>query len=124
MNIELVAVVVSLVLVIVVALLKDNVSESEAERSLRRGQNVLNMMQVVMQIAQDAVLMVEGQLKEDGSKTPEELHQAAVKYSAEALQALGVTVDAEVLSMLATMVEAAYQRLKIRLVPAEVAVAK
>jgi hypothetical protein len=115
MSYEIVAAVVSLAVVIVVALLRSVVGESESDKAVKRGQSVLHMLKVVTQVAQDAILMVEGQLKEESGKSPQELHEAAVEYAAQALAALGVTIDPEVLSMIAVAVESAYQRFKHQL---------
>jgi hypothetical protein len=103
---------VSLAIVVATALLRSRLGETQADELIKRGQNITQLLQVILSVAEDSVLMVEGQLKADGSKSGKELHDAAVTYAAKTLDALGITVDPAVLEMIATACEAAYQRLK------------
>jgi aspartyl/asparaginyl-tRNA synthetase len=104
--------VASVVIVIVVALLRDRIGETKADELLKQGQTVIQLLKVVMDVAEDSVLMVEGQIKQDGGKSGPELHAAAVTYASKTLSALGINVDQQVLEMVATACEAAYQRIK------------
>jgi len=106
-----VASIIGLAVILVVALLRDNFGETEADRLIKVGQASMRLAQLVLEAAQIAVVEVEESLK-DGDMTPEELKQAAVTITAELLDSWGVVVNQAVLSSLFSVVEAAYQQLK------------
>ena len=106
-----VASIIGLAVILVVALLRDNFGETEADRLIKVGQASMRLAQLVLEAAQIAVVEVEESLK-DGDMTPEELKQAAVAITAELLDSWGVVVNQAVLSSLFSVVEAAYQQLK------------
>ena len=106
-----VASIVGLAVIVVVALLRDNFGETEADRLIKVGQSSMRLAQLVLEAAQIAVVEVEESLK-DGEMTPEELKQAAVTIAAELLESWGIVVNQAVVASLFSVVEAAYQRLK------------
>ena len=106
-----VASIVGLAVIVVVALLRDNFGETEADRLIKVGQSSMRLAQLVLEAAQIAVVEVEESLK-DGEMAPEELKQAAVTIAAELLESWGIVVNQTVISSLFSVVEAAYQRLK------------
>ena len=111
-----VASIIGLAVILVVALLRDNFGETEADRLIKVGQASMRLAQLVLEAAQIAVVEVEESLK-DGDMTPEELKQAAVTITAELLDSWGVVVNQAVLSSLFSVVEAAYQQLKANFDP-------
>ena len=106
-----VASIIGLAVIVVVALLRDNFGETEADRLIKVGQSSMRLAQLVLEAAQIAVVEVEESLK-DGEMAPEELKQAAVTIAAELLESWGIVVNQAVISSLFSVVEAAYQRLK------------
>jgi hypothetical protein len=106
-----VASIVGLAVIVVVALLRDNFGETEADRLIKVGQSSMRLAQLVLEAAQIAVVEVEESLK-DGEMAPEELKQAAVTIAAELLESWGIVINQAVISSLFSVVEAAYQRLK------------
>ena len=111
-----VASIIGLAVIVVVALLRDNFGESEADRLIKVGQSSMRLAQLVLEAAQIAVVEVEESLK-DGEMAPEELKQAAVTIAAELLESWGIVVNQAVLSSLFSVVEAAYQQLKANFDP-------
>jgi hypothetical protein len=97
--------------IVVVALLRDNFGETEADRLIKVGQSSMRLAQLVLEAAQIAVVEVEESLK-DGEMAPEELKQAAVTIAAELLESWGIVINQAVISSLFSVVAVSLKKLK------------
>ena len=107
-----VASIVSLMVVVVTALLKDNFGETESDRLLKVGQASMRVAQMILEAAEIAVLEVEESLKKSGGLTPEELKRSAVTITADLLSNWGMVVNQQLVESLFAVVESAYQKMK------------
>jgi len=108
-----VAGIVSLAIVVVTALLRSRLGETEAERLLKVGQSSMRVAEMIVQAAEIAVIEVEKSLKKTGEMSNQELKQAAVQITADLLTEWGIVVNRTLIESLFAVVEAAYQRMKV-----------
>ena len=104
--------IISLGVIAVVALLRAQFGETEADRLIKLGGVAMNTARMIIRAAEIAVVEVEESLKRDGQLSNEELKNAAVKIAAELLAQWGIAVDQKLLYALMATVEEAYQRMK------------
>ena len=109
-----VASIISLAAVVITALLRAVVGETEADRLIKLGENAARTMQMVARAADFAVIEVEKSLKETGEMGPKDLKEAAVAIAGNLLEQWGIVVSDDLMYSLLAMVETAYQNAKKR----------
>ncbi len=112
MNPEVVASIVAVLVIAVVAVVRSSVSKSKADELLKYAQVAAQTALLFAQAAEQAVIDVENDLKQYSDLEPAELKKAAIEKAQAILKAWGVFVDETMLNALASMIEAAYQRMK------------
>lgn len=111
---SVVAAIISLAAVIITAILRSVVGETESDRLLKLGENAARTAQLVARAAEFAVVEVEKSLKESGEMTNEQLKETAVGIASNLLEQWGIVVSDELLVGLFSIVETAYQNAKKR----------
>lgn len=109
-----VASIISFAAVVITAILRSVVGETEADRLIKLGENAARTAQMVMRAAEFAVIEVEKSMKASGEMTNEELKETAVGIASNLLEQWGIVVSDELLVGLFSMVETAYQNAKKR----------
>ena len=104
--------IISLCVIGVVALLRGQFGETEADRLIKIGQVAMNTARMIIRAAEIAVVEVEECLKADGQMTNDELKRAAVRIAADLLAEWGIVIDDALFHALMATVEDAYQRMK------------
>lgn len=109
-----VASIISFAAVVITAILRSVVGETEADRLIKLSENAARTAQMVMRAAEFAVVEVEKSMKSSGEMTNEQLKEAAVAIATNLLEQWGIVVSDDLLVGLFSVIETAYQNAKKR----------
>jgi hypothetical protein len=104
---------IALTLIGLTLVLRDKFGETRSQQLINLGQAAMQTASLIVQAAEIAVVEVENDLKQNADLSNEELKEEAVHIAVDLLANWGIVVDEALVRVMFSVVESAYQRMKV-----------